>query len=317
MVAVVSASRVLAPRLEPVFETMPLTVDALSGTDLHRGLLGALLVTASAWTAASVGLSRRAARDDDVLLAYLGHSATLAAAAFIVYARLPSLLTEMLHGGDLLLLVAIVTLLYGSVRYATRTEELLVRSAVTSERQRVAGELRAGVAQELALMAVQTERISGSSEQADALVRSVERALVESSGAIASLGRPVDEPLADAVAHAARDAADRLGVQLHLRVDDHAVATRESREALVRITREALVVAVRHGGATSVSVELQAGRRPTLRILHDGPRPISWDVTEADAIATRALRERAAAIGGSLRPVSSAAGERGLEVQLS
>jgi signal transduction histidine kinase len=66
-----------------------------------------------------------------------------------------------LYAGDLFFLLAIAVLFLGAILEITRSEAALVRTAVSSERARVADELRAGIAQELALMSLQTKRHAG------------------------------------------------------------------------------------------------------------------------------------------------------------
>jgi signal transduction histidine kinase len=198
--------------------------------------------------------------------------------------------------------------LNGAIREVTSSEAALVRSAVSSERQRVASELRAGVAQELALMAAYSDWIARQppeERRLDVLSASVERALDESRGAIAALARPVDESVVSAVAHAARDVAARLGVQVAVQLDEQTQVTREWREALARFTRDALVLAVREGGAENLVVELSNGRPVVLRVVHDGGPAFAPGPGGDHGIEVRALRERVEVLGAivTLGPV--------------
>lgn len=134
--------------------------------------------------------AHRARRDDDRLLRAVSLGAVVSAASALNYVLFPSRFTELLYSGDLLFVFAAGIVLDGAIREVTSNEAALVRSAVSSERQRMASELQAGVAQELALMAAYSDWITRQppeERRLDMLSASVERALDESRGAIAAL----------------------------------------------------------------------------------------------------------------------------------
>jgi signal transduction histidine kinase len=74
------------------------------------------------------------------------------------------------------------------------------------------------------------------------------------------------------------------------------------RDALARLTREAVIVAARERGARTLSVQLRGGRRVTLRLIDDGQRAASA------SLAVQAMRERAEALGATfeIAPASGA-----------
>jgi signal transduction histidine kinase len=300
--AVVLACYLLRGSLPRAFDTIPATIGALRTFPEHGVLLVVEALTATAWLVAAVSFAHAAGRHDDALMRWLSCGAVLAATAFVNYALFPSQFTELLASGDLFFLAAILVILLGAVREITSTEAELVRAAVSVERQRVASELRAGVAQELALVAARADWIARRRDVdvgLGELAEGVERALDESRGAIASLVRPVDEPVADAVGRAAREVADRLRIGISLEVDDRTVVSREWRDALVRLTREAVSVAVRHAGATHVRVELQRTPRVVLRLSYDGRLDVSDGSEPNVSVDVDALRERAEALGAT------------------
>jgi signal transduction histidine kinase len=89
----------------------------------------------------------------------------------------------------------------------------------------------------------------------------------------------------------------------------------DEREALIRIVREAITNAGRHGGAKNVSVELTNGHGTHLRIVDDGsgfdPRH-----TRVGGFGLVSMRERTEALGGRFRLSSQAGGGTNIEVRL-
>ena len=76
----------------------------------------------------------------------------------------------------------------------------------------------------------------------------------------------------------------------------------------MRIVREAVTNAVRHGGASHIDIVFEAGQSPALRILDDG---VGFDPAAAAGsghLGLVSMRERAEAIGASLA-VRSAPGQ--------
>jgi signal transduction histidine kinase len=275
--------------LPRAFETLPTSVEEIGFMQQHLLLFAYECLLALGWALAALRFVTIAHRDDDTLLRWLSLAAVLATAASVNYAVFPSQFTELLYGGDLFLVIAVGLVLYGAIRVITGTEAALVRSALSTERRRVASELRAGVAQELALMATQTRL----------LATHVERALDESRGAISALARPVDEPLASALAHAAREVADPAGVRIELDLEEGTAVSRDWRDLLVRLTRESVGIASRHGHANAVSLQLRHGRHVTLRIVDDGRGYGDESDGSEHAIAVRGMRERTEMLGAS------------------
>jgi signal transduction histidine kinase len=138
------------------------------------------------------------------------------------------------------------------------------------------------------------------------------RALALSRGAIAELSA-ADAPTAE---QALRDVAGELSTRYEMRIDvntaDVAIS-RTEREDVVRIAREAIVNAARHGGARKVLVSLlPEADRLVLRVSDDGrgigpapPRP---------GFGFLSMRERAAVLGGSLTARQRAEGGTELEL---
>jgi signal transduction histidine kinase len=116
-----------------------------------------------------------------------------------------------------------------------------------------------------------------------------------------ALGRPEDEPLGFVLHRTARELADRFKVNLEIDVDDSITADSDQRHALMRITREAVSNAVRHGDAHRVQVRLlREGEQRQLAISDDGK---GFDVDRAFAHGSGygliSMRDRARSLPGS------------------
>jgi len=290
------------------FAFPPLPADTDSVTELevfsgHPVKIAVDLLTAACYAIAAVAFARLADRSGDAFIGWLGIGSTIAAGAFINYALIPSRFTELIYGGEILWLFAVFSFWYGAISEISNLEAALVRSAVRAERKRVARDLHDGVVQELAYISTQAgwllDRAEGESyEQPIRRIRdAVDRALDESRGAIAALNREMDEPLHQAVGNAATDVATRVGVRLDLDLDPASRASAEWRDALIRIAREAVGNAVRHGGATEVRLGL-TGDPAVLTVADDG---IGFDPASPrspQSFGLQSMRERAESLGG-------------------
>jgi two-component system, NarL family, sensor histidine kinase DesK len=109
----------------------------------------------------------------------------------------------------------------------------------------------------------------------------------------------------------ARQALRAAGVQLTTDIE-HVVLPPASTGALCLVLREAVTNVIRHSGATTCHLELhQAGELLTLKIEDNGSGRLS-----AEGNGLRGMRERLAAIGGTLQRESCAEGGTRLIAQL-
>src|SRR6185437_6972871 len=118
----------------------------------------------------------------------------------------------------------------------------LAELAVLEERRRIARDLHDGLAQDLAFVVSRVrvlERDPGAPVRLDQVAGAAHRALDDSRAVIAALTRPLDEPLPAALARGAAEVAERLGAHAELALDDDVAVPPATREALVRIAREA------------------------------------------------------------------------------
>ncbi|PVG80878.1 hypothetical protein DDE18_21080 [Nocardioides gansuensis] len=298
------------PHAFPELPEEPDTVTELELLSGHPIKIAIDLLTALGYAVAAVAFARLADRTSDRFIGWMGIGATIAAGAFVYYALIPSRFTELIYGGEFLWICAVAAFWYGAVSEIANLEAALVRSAVHAERRRVARDLHDGVVQELAYISSQTGWLCGRVSEAplksavERIADAVDRALDESRGAIAALNREAHEPLHLAVGNAAKDVADRVGVQLVLDLDPDADVLAEWRDALIRIAREAVGNAVRHGGATRVHLQLR-GNPPTLEIEDDGKGFDPAAPRSPHSFGIRSMRERAESLGGSLEIGSS------------
>lgn len=179
----------------------------------------------------------------------------------------------------------------------------------------MARDLHDGLAQELAFIVTQSKRLANrGDESVGHICVAAERALDESRRAIVALTRPVDEPLCVVLADVAHEVAFRVGLRLELDLQDVSVGP-EAREALVRIVREAVTNAARHGQASVARIELSNGAGLRLRVADDG---IGFDQGAVQAgshgFGLRSIEERTAALGGAVHIESRPSGGTAIEV---
>jgi signal transduction histidine kinase len=309
----------LGSRLPGAFQEPPVDAELLQVLSEHPALVVAEVFTAAAYGIAAIKFAQLAEEHEDEFLKWLGIGSVMAAIAFINYALFPSQFTELLSGGDILFLGAVFALAFGAVREISREEAAMIRSAVLEERRRVARDLHDGVAQELAFIASQTRWFLRDPENLQPLpeiLDAVERALDESRSAIAALGRPVDESLDLALGHAALDVAGRVGARVHLELDDHVDVPPDWRDALLRITREAIGNAVRHGQARTINLQLENTDGIRLRVSDDGE---GFDVTaprSPQSFGLTSMRERTESLGGEFSIDSTPGAGTTVEVAL-
>lgn len=196
-----------------------------------------------------------------------------------------------------------------------------IYAAVEHERRRIARDIHDGLAQDLAFIAARMRALEGNPAapaRLDLLATAADRALEHSRTAIAALTRPLDEPLDAALARNANELAERHGGYADLRLEPGIVVAATTRESLVRIVREAVTNAMRHGRARRVVVALSQDRVLRLSIGDDG---CGFDVAGRAAypdagFGLLSMEERAAALGGSLAIRSAPGSGTAVEVVL-
>jgi signal transduction histidine kinase len=310
-----------------VGDSLPPVVTAALPPASHPRVVGQPLVLAgqlagmALFASAAVGFARAARADDDEFLAWLAAAAVLGAFARLNYFLCPSLFTDVVYTGDLFILGFHVVLLAAAVREIRTYHLELADVAVLQERRRIARDLHDGLAQDLAFIASRVrvlERDPSARVRLDQLTSAAERALDDSRAAIAALTRPLDEPLDAALARNATEVAERLGGRADLDLEAGVDVPPSTRESLVRVVRESVTNAVRHGGARRVAVSLAHGDDLRLTIADDGcgfdpaDRPAQPDA----GFGLLSMGERAEALGGALAVRSAPGSGTTIEVVL-
>jgi signal transduction histidine kinase len=262
-------------------------------------------LAAGAFAIASIRFFRRGRRNTDPFYGWLAVTAVLWALARANYAFTPEVVVSRLTVGDWLRMAAYAVAIVAAASEFMTYWRRLAETAVLDERRRIARDLHDGLAQELAFISTQTHALAKSTgnDNAGMVARAAERALDESRRAIAALTRVVDEPLDVALAQQAEELSGRLGVRVLLDLEPVSGVAHDTREALLRIAREAITNAGRHGRPTKITVHLSNHGGITLRISDDGRGFLVDDprVYAGGRYGVAGIRERAEALGGSVR----------------
>jgi signal transduction histidine kinase len=256
---------------------------------------------------AAIGFTLRAERHGDEFLLWLGAGFAVGALARVNYFIFPSLYSEWVYTGDALRLSFYALLLVGAAREISVNQHAYARASVLEERRRIARDLHDGVAQELAFIVAKSRQVEQGGTAPDEFVQigsAAERGLDESRRAIAQLTQRLDEPFDLMLVQTVEDVGARLGTRVSVEAEPTSALAAADQEQLLRIVREALTNAVRHGRAESVHVRFSNGNGLRLHIADDG---IGFDPGARDAkgFGLVVMDERARAIGGRMRIAST------------
>jgi signal transduction histidine kinase len=146
------------------------------------------------------------------------------------------------------------------------------------------------------------------------------RILAASRGVIEELTTSTAATTHAALCQMADELAARFDADVRVRIE-HADARGQAedldpteREAVVRIAREAIVNAIRHGGAQRIDVELDYDGPALLRVVDYGCGIGDEGVPANTGFGVRAMRARAKTLGGRLVARPGADGGTELEV---
>jgi signal transduction histidine kinase len=277
---------------------------------VHPLFTAAQVTAALFFFTASIAFTRRAAHRDDSLLYWLGPACAVAAFARVNYALFPSLYTDWFYTGDLLRTGFYVLLLFGASREIKQYWDAYARVAVLEDRRRQSRELHDGVIQELTLLRMEGHSLSPSFPARNRILAACDRSLDEARAAVHALGNGGDEPLGLVLGRTTRELAQRYRVRMDVHVDDSIDASSDQQHTLLRIVREAVANAARHGHAQHLSVRLgKEGDRRQLVVEDDGKGFDVGAATGANAgYGLVSMRERARSLPGFL-DITSCPGE--------
>lgn len=273
--------------------------------DGSAGIVAANLAAAVLSAAAAAGFVRRA-EGRDLVIGWLAVGTAVAAIAHLCDAIMPWSPSTNLSSGDVVGLAGLVGLLMAGLRDHEWAHGFRAEAAILAERSRLARELHDGLANELAYISMESRRLSATASTTH-LVEAAERALEESRAAIAALRRPADEPLERTITDAALSLGARSGIDVTVAVRPGLEVPADVRAGLLRILREAMANAARHGHAETIHVSVNGPSPLVMAIADDG---VGFDVTarhRPDSFGLQSMTDRASNLGGSLSIESSPA----------
>ncbi len=296
LASVIVLVQVLSTQLPTAVATHPPPeASAVPSFDAHPFVLAVQVTNLMCFAGAAVAFTRQAARTGDDLAGWVGAAAAVGAWARANYLLYPSLYSDWFYTGDLLRLGFYMLLLVGAWREIHQYWVAQTQTAVFDERRRIARELHDGTLQELGYIRSQVGALQGA--EAERIRSATERAIDETRSALAALASTGDKPFVEVLRRSVEEVADRYDVAVRWSLDPVAEAPTRHREDLLRIAREAVSNAARHGDARTVEVRLAPGE---LRVDDDGkgfdlttpPRPGAFGLTS--------MRDRAAGMEGSV-----------------
>ncbi len=291
-----------------------------NATILHnQGILGMRLVGAFLLVGAVVGFLRKGHNQRDPVLEWLACGAVLMATARFHDYLVPSMHYDWVTTGDMLRVVAFWLIVFGLLNELAGIWRRRVAEARAIERRALAAELHDGLAQELAYLTTQSalaERDPANSEHLARIRAGAERALSETRLRISEYADGAPVALDLVLAELGNDVASDSGCEVLLQLDAVDVGPRTAHE-LRRVTREALLNAVRHGHPDQIVVRLGADTGTLhLTVVDDGSGMV--DHERPDCFGLIAMRERAERLGGtcSIESVPSSGTRVDIEVPL-
>lgn len=192
--------------------------------------------------------------------------------------------------------------LVAALLQVNRARREATRASIDAERQRIAHDLHDGLAQDLAFIAAHGQRLAAELGHEHPLVIAAQRALAASRGTMADLAASSAPTTGAALSEVAEELARRHGVEVEVVISQGRPEPDElTRNQIVRIAREAIVNAVKHGRAQHVVVELRPTGKVLLRVLDDGCG-IGQGEHRGDGygFGLPAMRTRAETVGGRL-----------------
>jgi signal transduction histidine kinase len=302
--------------------TDPMT--SRSGGTLVALVAGALLVTA----ALVLARSRRAADPGSAIRwdgpdgrsRLLGPTLVAVASAQLQVLLMPTTPASWVTPAEGMRLFACVLLLLLAVRVNRSTQRGILAAMLAAERLRIARDFHDGLAQDLCFISAHGERLAAELGGEHPLAVAARRALAVSRGVIVDLAASAEETTLDALRAVADEIESRYDVQIEVgpvdgKVGSSARLDGDERHEVVRIAREAMINAVRHGGARWVRVGLGT-KDPGHVLLHvfDDGSGIDQSASTG-GLGMRTMRQRARRLDARLSARRRRGGGTEIEVR--
>ncbi len=275
-----------------------------------------VLLTSALLACGAARFAHRGHLERDSAMSLLAGAVVLMSAARLYFLALPSLPYVWISPLQGLWLLAVALVVAAIARQECAVRAATMRAIAIAERRRVARDLHDGLAQDLAFIASHGARMADELGAEHPLTIAASRALAVSRGTISDLSDLRWAAPRDALEAIAHELRGRFQMAIAVDADVEANLPSDSREHLLRIAREAIANAGRHGRAKNVLVSLsQTSDGLALRVRDDGcgirgTTPSS--LREGFGLAS--MRERAAALGGQLTVRERGGGGTELEV---
>jgi signal transduction histidine kinase len=275
----------------------------LSSAAAHPVQLTLHIANAALMMLAAVGFLRNGDRSDQEPW-MLATAALLLAAARVQYITFTAIDSDWVTPASALRVLAYCLLLTTAVRHYQRIRQETAQAALAAERERIARDLHDGLVQDLAFIASHSGRLASEFGEEHPLTVASKRALAASRGAIVDLAASHEPTTADALRSVADEIESRYDVAITVSVESGEASDleQEEREQIVRIAREAIINAIRHGGAGRIDVELGSHDSGLLlRVSDDGCGIVASSLaTRGSGLGMRAMRHRARRLGANL-----------------
>lgn len=289
----------------------------IGGAVDHPAALAGNVVAAALLLLSALAFLRRGRRGD-IRCALLAGASFLLIGARLQYLAVPAVATNWVTPREGLRVAAYALLLGGAYCEFAKTRRAEALAAISSERERIARDLHDGLAQDLACIAAQGQRLGIELRPEHPLMIAARSALATSRGVIADLSASTAPSTEAALQIIASELTHRYGLQVDVRTENGSEPTGiraldpSQREHVARIAREAIANAALHGGARHVDVFLGGrGSHLLMRITDDG---CGISDAHGSGMGLRTMRARAAALGGHLSANSRAGGGTELEL---
>ena len=280
--------------------TLPQT--GLGAAAQHPVLLVEALFSGAILLVSGVAFFVRSERDSHALAA----ASFLLAAARLQYLALPVVSQGWVTAREGLRLAAYALLLAVALHRYAQTRREIAAEALVIERERIARDLHDGLAQDLALIALQGQQLCSELGAEHPLTEAARRAVAVSRGVIVDLSASSADSTEMALCQVADEVAARFGTEVDVRVSASSEPFSDDldpvrREEVVRIAREAIVNAVRHGGARHIMVVLDRGEDEVrLRVTDNGRGIPDAALIRRGGYGLQMMRARAATLGGRI-----------------